>query len=41
MHSSAYYATRAAVRLILGTTATGLVLVLLHLPAVLLVPAMT
>ncbi|MDR7360063.1 hypothetical protein J2S64_003754 [Paeniglutamicibacter sulfureus] len=41
MYNRAYYVTRAAVRLILGTTATGLALVLLHLPAALLVPAMT
>lgn len=41
MHSRTYYATRAAVRLILGTTAAGLALVLLHLPAAFLAPAMT
>lgn len=41
MHNRVYYLTRAAVRLILGTTATAAVIIGLHLPAALLVPAMT
>lgn len=41
MHNRAYYATRAAVRLTLGTIGTAAVIIGLHMPAALLLPAMT